>query len=212
MSNWYSKNDYLTQKQMEHNAKLFSDIMQGYGFSINAIAAMLGNIQTESGVNPGIWQDRTVGTGGYGLVQWTPYTKYSEWAGGDWENNGDKECERIAYEFSHDIQYASTKSYPLSADQFKTSDKAPGYLANAFLYNYERPSNLNQPKRARQAEAWYKFLTGEEPPKPDDPGQPDNPDTPPDPDYPPDVEMGLKVWLMLRFPTRFNHWGIRSTH
>lgn len=211
MSNWYSKNDYLTEQQMEHNARLFSDIMQGYGFSVNSIAAMLGNIQTESGVNPGIWQDRTVGTGGYGLVQWTPYTKYSEWAGSDWENNGDKECERIAYEFSHGIQYASTKSYPLSADQFKTSDKAPGYLANAFLYNYERPSNLNQPKRARQAEAWYKFLTGEEPPKPDDPGQPDNPDTPPDPDYPPDVEMGLKVWLMMRFPTRFNKWGIRST-
>lgn len=164
MSDWITGNRYLSMTEMEHNAMLFFEIMSGYGFSLNAIAAMLGNIQTESSVNPGIWQDLKPFKLGYGLVQWTPYTNYSDWAGSGWEDNGDKECERIAYEFSHGLQYFPTKSYPLSASSFKTSDKSPAYLATAFLYNYERPANKNQPKRRTQAEYWFKFLSGKEPP------------------------------------------------
>lgn len=211
---WISGNRYLSQGEMENNARLVRSALADGGFSINAICAILGNMQSESSINPGIWQNLkpgSAGGGGYGLVQWTPWTKYSEWAGSGWENNGDKECERIIYEFAHGIQYYSTSQYPLSAAQFRSSDKAPGYLANAFIYNYERPSNKNQPKRAKQAEAWYRFLTGEEPPKPNDPGQPDNPDTPPDPDYPPDVKMGLEPWILARFGSSFNKYGLLST-
>lgn len=164
MSDWIVGNRYLSKSEMQHNALIFYGIMSGYGFSLSAIAAMLGNIQTESTVNPAIWQNLTVGTGGYGLVQWTPYTKYSDWAGSGWEANGDKECERINYEFENGIQYISTDDYPLSASEFKRSDKPPAYLATAFLFNYERPKNKNQPKRRTQAEEWYAFLSGKEPP------------------------------------------------
>lgn len=150
--------------EMQHNAELFRKEMEGYGFSINAISGMLGNIQTESSVNPGIWQDLKPYKNGYGLVQWTPYTKYSEWAGSGWEGNGDKECERINWEFENGVQYYKTTKYPLTASDFKTSEQSPGYLAYAFLYNYERPLNKNQPKRRTQAEYWYKYLTGQEPP------------------------------------------------
>lgn len=212
MSDWISGNRFLSQTEMKHNALLVRDRLSAAGFSINAIAAILGNMQTESSINPGIWQDLKPNKGGYGLVQWTPASKYIEWAGSDWEGNGDKECERIAYEFANDIQYAKTKTYPLTASNFKTSDKAPAYLANAFLYNYERPKNLNQPKRGKQAEYWYEFLTGKEPPKPTDPGQPDNPDTPYDPEYPPGQFMGIKPWMLFRFGTVFNHWGVVSSH
>lgn len=164
MSDWISGNRYLTLSEMRHNAEIFRAKMEGYGFSINAICGMLGNIQTESQVNPGIWQSLKPFKGGYGLVQWTPYTNYSEWAGEGWENNGDKECERIKYEFEHGLQYYATKSYPMSASEFMKSDKAPAYLAYAFLYNYERPLNKNQPKRRIQAEEWYEYLTGKVPP------------------------------------------------
>ena len=50
------------------------------GWSKEAISGMMGNIQKESTVNPGIWQNLTVGTGGYGLVQWTPATNWTNWA------------------------------------------------------------------------------------------------------------------------------------
>lgn len=203
MSDWITGNRYLSQSEMENNATLFYEKMSSYGFSLNAIAGMLGNIQTESSVNPGIWQDLKPFKGGYGLVQWTPYDKYSDWAGSDWQNNGDKECERINYEFNNGIQYAPTSSYPMSASEFKTSDKAPSYLAYVFLYNYERPSNKNQPKRRRQADAWYEFLSGQTPPEPD----PDDPDVPPEPPQP-----DINYWMWFRFGTRFNKWGVIGGH
>lgn len=172
---------------MQKNALSVYAELSGYGFSLNAIAGILGNMQTESTINPGIWQNLTVGTGGYGLTQWTPYTKYSNWAGSGWENNGDKECERINYEFEHQgIQYIPTSKYPLSAAEFKTSDLSPQYLAYAFLYNYERPTNKNQPKRRTQADYWYTFLSGEEPPSGED-----------DPE-----EELFPVWLLFKIRER----------
>ena len=158
-TSWVSGNRYLSQAEMENNAQMFYSRMSAYGFSLNAIAGMLGNIQTESGINPGIWESLDPYEGGYGLVQWTPYTKYSEWAGSNWLDNGDKECERILFEFANGIQYYPTESYPISASQFMTSNLSPEDLASAFLYNYERPASYasNQTRRS-QARAWYNYL------------------------------------------------------
>lgn len=166
---WITGNRYLNMEEMQENAQLFRDRMQDYGFTIESICGMLGNIQTESTINPGIWQSLKEWSGGYGLTQWTPYTKYSEWAGSGWQDNGDKECERINYEFENGIQYYKTKKYPITAEEFKNSTESPSYLAWAFIYNYERPKNKNQPKRAEQADYWYEFLTGEQPPTPVNP-------------------------------------------
>lgn len=161
--------------QMKINAHLVYDRLSEAGFTVNAIAAILGNMQSESSINPGIWESLKPFAGGYGLTQWTPYTKYSDWAGDGWENNGDKQCDRIIYEFNNGEQYFPTKDYPLSADEFRTSTNSPQYLATAFLRNYERPKNQNQPKRRTQAAFWYEYLTGEEPspgpdPEPEPPG------------------------------------------
>lgn len=206
MSEWIYGNRYLTMDEMKHNALLVYNLLSAGGFSVNAVAAILGNAQTESSINPGVWQNFKPFKGGYGLVQWTPYTNYSEWAGADWENNGSKQCARIIYEFENGEQYYPTKAYPLTASQFKTSDKSPAYLATAFLYNYERPANKNQPQRRTQAEFWYEYLTGQKPPVPVDPD-------PPDPEYPPEPS-GAKFfyWMLFRFGTRFNKWGVISAH
>ena len=53
---WIAKNNYLTQSEMENNAIEFFNKMSSLGWSINAICGMLGNIQTESNINPGIWK------------------------------------------------------------------------------------------------------------------------------------------------------------
>ena len=158
-TSWVSGNRYLSQAEMENNAQMFYLRMTAHGFSLNAIAGMLGNIQTESGINPGIWESLDPYEGGYGLVQWTPYTKYSEWAGSGWQDNGDRQCDRINYEFSNGIQYYPTESYPLTAQQFRVSNDTPENLASTFLYNYERPASYdsNQTRRA-QARTWYNYL------------------------------------------------------
>lgn len=154
---------------MKNNASLIAEIFRDAGWTDNAIAGMLGNMQAESSLNPGIWEGLDESAkGGYGLVQWTPYTNYSDWAGGNWENNGPLECERILYEFANGIQYYKTTSYPLSASEYAVSTESAEYLAYAWLYNYERPASLDQPQRAEYAAKWYEFLT-EETPKADIP-------------------------------------------
>ena len=170
-------NRYLTQAEMTTNAKYIWNYLGSRGWSKNAVAGMLGNMQTESTINPGIWEGLNSGTGpGFGLVQWTPYTKYTEWCAdrGLDPSAMDSALKRIEYELDNGLQYYPTDSYPLTFAQFKVSTQTPEYLAQVFLHNYERPADSNQPNRSTQARAWYNVLEG-------DPVTPEEPDTPSNP-------------------------------
>lgn len=94
-----------------------------------------------------------------GLVQWTPYTKYTEWVTGD-PSTMDNNILRILYEVENNIQWIATTSYNYSFKEFSQSEDTPYNLALAFLANYERPADPNQPVRGTQAEFWYEFLGG----------------------------------------------------
>lgn len=159
---FYSKNAYLTREEMQVNALYIWDVLRGYGWSMPAVAAMLGNMESESTINPGIYEglNSLTETNGFGLVQWTPNTKYKTWADENGYAYGDinGQIMRIIYELENGLQWISTDSYPLSFVDFSKSTMTPEYLANAFLYNYERPSSLNQPNRATQARSWYHYL------------------------------------------------------
>lgn len=155
-------NRYLTQAEMETNARYIWNYLGSRGWSINAVAGMLGNMQTESTINPGIWENLAAGVGpGFGLVQWTPYTKYTQWCEERSLDPADMDSalQRIEYELENGLQYIKTSSYPLSFAEFKVSTESPYYLGMAFLANYERPAVSNQPKRGQQAEQWYEFLS-----------------------------------------------------
>ena len=174
MSDFVTANRYLSQAEMETNALYIYNYLGSRGWSVNAIAGMLGNMQTESTINPGIWEGLNAGTGpGYGLVQWTPYTKYTGWcdANGLDPSHMDSALKRIEWELANGEQYYPTDAYPETFAQFKVSTKSPTYLAMAFLTNYERPADPVQPARGTQAESWYTFLTGQETP----PEAPDEP-------------------------------------
>lgn len=162
---WITGNRYLSLTEMQNNANIMYAFFTEKGWTVNAISAMFGNMQTESTLNPGIWENLEPFVGGYGLVQWTPYTHYSEWAGDGWQDNGQKEMERIIYELENHLQWISTSLYPMTFREFSQSDKPPAYLAQAFLYNYERPTVKPQPARSKQAEYWYEYLVGHPPAK-----------------------------------------------
>lgn len=155
---WVSGNRYLNQTEMENNVTILTLIFREWGWTDESIAGMVGNMQTESTVNPGIWQDLTVGSGGYGLVQWTPYTNYSDWAGDGWQDNGQKECERIKYELDNGLQWIPTTEYPATFADYVVSTDPPRALADVWLKNYERPKDTDQPIRGEQAEQWYPFI------------------------------------------------------
>lgn len=160
-----SSNEYLgehSQEQIE-NAQYIMNYLRKRGWTRNAIAGMLGNIQTESTVNPGIWQSLNQGdmSVGFGLVQWTPASKYTSWAdsrGYAWGDiNG--QLERIIWEVANGEQWIATSKYPMSFYEFTKSTSAPYDLAMAFIANYERPEEAYQPDRGTQAEYWYKNLS-----------------------------------------------------
>lgn len=175
MNTWITRNGFLSDDEMKSNARLVWERLSEEGFSDNAIAGILGNMECESTINPGIWEGFQPYIGGYGLVQWTPYEKYSDWAGEDWQNNGDKECQRIAYEFREGIQYYSTVEFPISASEFRSSSASPEELAGAWMYNYERPWSYDTEwYRAERARYWYDLIpsfreASKEDPKPEAP-------------------------------------------
>lgn len=155
----------LNLDKMKVNAEYIYKSLGDKGFTKNAVCGMLGNMQSESSINPGRWQSDHVGgdptTHGYGLVQWTPYTKYTNWCSGDYSTM-DNNLSRIIYEVENGIQWIATSTYPLSFYEFAHSTQTPEYLAQAFLRNYERPQDPDQPIRSTQARYWWDYL-GEEP-------------------------------------------------
>lgn len=159
-----SANRFLSLEEMTINAQYLMDAFLNRGWTKNAICGMLGNMQTESTINPGIWQGLHEGNleGGYGLVQWTPATKYINWAelSGYQKDDINAQIERIQYEVDAKIQWYSTSDYPLTFQEFTQSTQTPYYLGMAFLRNYERPANPDQPKRGQQAEYWFNNLEG----------------------------------------------------
>jgi hypothetical protein len=146
---------------MKVNAKYILDYLLLRGWTKNAICGMLGNMQTESTINPGIWESLAAGnfSKGFGLVQWTPASKYTEWAsanGFPWESM-DSNLKRILYEVQNNIQWIHPT---MTFEQFTQSTDTAYNLAMLFLAHYERPANPNQPNRGTQAEYWSEVLTG----------------------------------------------------
>lgn len=89
---WISKNSYLTEEEMQNNADLVISYFRDLAYDDSSIAALLGNLQRESTINPGLYE---VGGSGYGLIQWTPQssliTHASNLGSSNWED-GDIQC------------------------------------------------------------------------------------------------------------------------
>lgn len=165
---WVTGNRYLTEDEMKNNAYLFYIRMTEYGWTLNAVCGALGNIQSESGVNPGIWQNLYPDpANGYGLVQWTPSTNYTDWADskGYEHDSGDAQCECIATYTETLGQWIPTGApYNITWEEFYTSTQSPEHLASAFLRNFERPPNFDtEGTRRQQAREWWEYLSALDP-------------------------------------------------
>lgn len=169
MSDWISANRYLSTAEMQNNAQIVYNRLKE-GWTKNAICALLANMQCESNINPGIWESLKSGnlSGGFGLVQWTPATKYRNWHdayfGDDDYTNGDKQLSRIIYESRNGMQWASVYSEQgLSFQAFTQSTLDPYILAVEFLICYERPTDQSASVRALRgsiAQTWWNYFGG----------------------------------------------------
>lgn len=165
---YFDESAPLTQSQMNVNATYIYSFLTAQEWTANSIAALLGNMTAESTINPGRWQSDSVGleSGGYGLVQWTPTTKYINWCeemGYSDPSEMDNNLARILYEVGNGIQWIPTSAYDMSFYEFSRSTATPSELAKAFLLNYERPADQSesvQEYRGGLAADWYTYITG----------------------------------------------------
>lgn len=182
---WHAKN-FLgysrTSQEAQDNAVMIYNALFPYGWTVNAVAGLLGNIALESGYNPWMWeggfsQDTRVASTdtsaltdsvhGYGLLQFTSASTYC------WDstaqglpdfgpnyldipgnrNDGTAQCQFV--HLTHVGKYLETSAYPETYDQYIASNQSADYLAAAWLYNYQRPLDPSATVAQRQAEALY---------------------------------------------------------
>lgn len=176
----------LTSAQMASNAKYICHYLMSQGFTKNAACGVLGNMQQESGLNPGIWQYTNNVSQGYGLVQWTPATTFLDRAvatgvistasaaaiNAVTTSNPKKlmdaelSCLIWCCTSRHDFFSPSSSSsmnhtgHFLTFSQFKASTLDAGTLAKVFHDHYERSADnaTRLEQRATYARNWYAAL------------------------------------------------------
>ena len=146
---------WLSEDESLNNAQMVVNHFVGTDWTAESLAALCGNMRHESSINPDMyeysyeWADDR----GYGLVQWTPRSKYWDWAEGQGLSPrlGDSQLARIDYEIENNIQWIANRhglgygyedKYDISFAAFRTN--AEGYtidqLTEAFMWNYEGPN------------------------------------------------------------------------
>ena len=201
---FYYGNEWMSIAQMETNATYIYNRLSydtwnqpetgnrpHPAWSINAIAGFLGNLQTESNINPAIYEGLNVSpSSGYGLVQWTPGSTYLNWAAARGYTNWDidHQLARLYWEeeqpsmddgreWSVETRAAYLGPYqpfnlPREVDFWTDTTHDAAWLAAAWCLNYERPGSSPEDhwQAAQRREAngirWYNFLQGLPPPHP----------------------------------------------
>lgn len=150
--------------EKEKNAWAVWQFLKSKGYSEQAAAGILGNMDQESGIMPDI--DEGGGGPGYGLVQWTsPIAGESGRAyvqrllgqagiSGDYRNITTQL--KLLNWHMHNGQYIPSAAYPYSVAQFKALTDI-GTATMAFEANFERPA-VTHPERIPLAQYWYDLL------------------------------------------------------
>ena len=169
------------------NAICTYNLLTSLGWTIQAMCAVYGNIEAESGYNPWRWEGDAVPSSnespdyGYGFPQFTPSSKYilddnaqantgygpnyTDWEGNIFDGDSQLRFINVYADYSTDNPYG----YNISYNEFKTGHYSPEYLAKAWLHNYERPGEQGtevEEYRASIARYWYDLLIEYDPSEP----------------------------------------------
>ena len=181
---------YFNTAQMQNNATEFYNYFTNKGATLEAICGMLGNIQRESTLNPGIKQGSSTSLG-WGLIQWTPSTVLTNWCktyGYNWYD-GSAQCERISCEGEGTKgaggSWIPTNEYAYSWSEFLAlTDVAEA--TKAYLYERERAGVVALSDRLQYASEWYEYFSGTPVPP-----------TPPTPPIP-RKRKSMPIYMMLK--------------
>lgn len=166
---WHQSNSVLDEygPDMTANAYMVYSFFNKLGFTAEAIAGLLGNMQQESGINPGRWQG---GSGpGYGLAQWDPASNYMNYATrngidiNDADSNGEGQCQCINDGEAEGQWLPNTPTAIEHNTRYSWAEFAQltdvNEAVRAFLYEYERAGTPMLQNRYTYAAYWYGIIT-----------------------------------------------------
>ena len=180
---WISRAGPLNQQEMENNADIVISTYQKEGIAKETIAAILGNMQNESSVNP---EREEQGGAGYGLVQWTPVSvlqNHCQALGLSPYTSGDVQLKVLLAEIRGESGTNEWYSSEAFISNFYNSGATPdmvgitgkqflsnsmgwdaGKLAILFMAAYERPSydpgTNHWQSRRDDAKTWFDYIGG----------------------------------------------------
>ena len=172
---------YLTDEQIKNNGLRLAKRLYRFGWTEEAIAGLLGNVEVESGMNPGTCENdayyhrpfdelmdnegmlQYVSTywGGIGFTQWTPgIEKYIQNFCETKDPplvwyDGDSQALRLQYEAETNVQMPNM-------DRYITYHLPAADMAEWFLYAYEKPADpeASVGERRRLGSRWYNYIHG----------------------------------------------------
>lgn len=145
---------FLSKTEALNNAQLVVNFLlsKNKSWSKESLSALCGNMYRESSLNPNMYE---LGYGwdenrGFGLCQWTPRTKLSNWCDSNGLNfrDGNAQCARINYEAQNRIQWIDNTNFyhnPTHHDYsfLEFISNSRNYtiveLTIDFCFHYERP-------------------------------------------------------------------------
>lgn len=167
---WIHYPDYhdMSESDRENNAVMAAVQLNSYGWTLEAIAGAIGNFVRESNLDP-----QATGTGGGGLVGWTPLSNLTRWTnyhGYTWYD-GEKQIEFIDmgvycsgyYSDGTPIlepQWLPGRVGGLAYSDYKQMTLPPDEMAELFMKGYEAPGVPALDERKANAIKYYEFLLG----------------------------------------------------
>lgn len=163
----------MPNAQVQNALEIYYQLL-GYGWSVNAIAATVSNILTESYINPGQREHQySMDTliGGYGLCQWSDVPSqgvYNNTTLHNWlTSNGYQLTDGAAQikfldgmnEYLPGQWSIRSIANNITWEEFRVSTLDPATLANYFMWCYEKPANQDQPIRGVNANYFYTLFT-----------------------------------------------------
>lgn len=158
-TSYWALGNYDSENVLDNALMANDGILQYFPNSThNSRAAVIGNLCLEStGINPGQWE----GDGnfdpstGFGVAQWTPSTKFTDWLGSTAQSdmvNGDKQIQFLCENSEQwstsevDMETGYAENYDLyvpileTMEDFFNSNESIEDLTTAWMIYWERPS------------------------------------------------------------------------
>lgn len=181
---WTNTDSMPWADKYENAEEIWDLLINTYGWTEEASAAVIANFQSEGALNPAQWQiGSTIGewdntSTGLGLGQWTPPSKLGDYCGGNTQediSDGDKQVEFTVTEPSQWVQRINSAGnskyygyqgllYITSIDEFSQSTESPEDLATCWCACWEGCSKKafqdTYTTRRENARYWYDEFAG----------------------------------------------------